>query len=61
MTIARLARCVTKFIIALRRHHRDRRLLANLNERELRDIGIDRCEINAVEEGSEPWRWGSHP
>jgi uncharacterized protein YjiS (DUF1127 family) len=38
----RILVALAEFTTAWRRHRRDRRLLASLNERELRDLGIDR-------------------
>ena len=42
----RMLRALIRFIVAWRRHQRDRRLLASLSERELRDIGIDRGMVS---------------
>jgi uncharacterized protein YjiS (DUF1127 family) len=45
-----------KLIIAWRHYHRDRRLLASLNERELHDIGIDRSVVTD-DDSVVYWRW----
>lgn len=52
----RVLKAVAHFIIAWRRYHRDRQLLAMLNERELRDIGLDRSLVK-TDDGPEFWRW----
>jgi uncharacterized protein YjiS (DUF1127 family) len=52
----RMLVALAEFITAWRRYRRDRRLLASLNERELRDIGIDRSMVEN-DSAVEFWRW----
>jgi len=52
----RILVALAEFTTAWRRHRRDRTLLANLNERELRDLGIDRAMVE-TDRVAEFWRW----
>jgi uncharacterized protein YjiS (DUF1127 family) len=46
---------LAEFTTLWRRHRRDRRLLASLNERELRDLGIDHPMVE-TDRVAEFWR-----
>jgi uncharacterized protein YjiS (DUF1127 family) len=51
----RLASWCSAFIFAWRRHRRDQQLLRHLDERSLRDLGIERPPI-AQYDAVPPWR-----